>query len=106
LTLFWGAAGASDRRYTVFVHLLDPQGNIRGQIDRPPLAGTRPTDGWTAGEYLRDPYDPAVAGDAPAGRYQIEVGLYDPATGARVPVVLADGSTADHVVVGSFEVGP
>src|SRR5262249_28989973 len=54
LTLFWGAAGAADRRYTVFVHLLDPEGKIRGQIDRPPLAGARPTDGWTAGEYLRD----------------------------------------------------
>jgi hypothetical protein len=106
LTFFWDAAGAADRRYTVFVHLLDSEGKIRGQIDRPPLAGTRPTDGWTAGEYLRDSYDPAIGGDAPVGRYQIEVGLYDPATGARVPVVLADGAAADHVVVGSFEVGP
>lgn len=105
VTLFWAAKGTADRSETAFVHLVDPSGVIRGQIDRAPVNGTRMTDGWVAGEYLTDEYRVPLAKDAPAGKYRIEVGLYDPKSGARVPVVASDGSASDHVVAGTFEVG-
>jgi len=103
-TLLWSATGTADKSYTAFVHLIDPSGKIEGQIDRVPVDGTRPTDGWVAGEYLTDAYAVQIAPDAPLGKYQIEVGLYDAKSGARVPVITSDGSPADHVVVGTIQV--
>ena len=44
-----------------------------------------------------------IAADAPPGAYRIEVGLYDPISGARLAVVGADG---DHVIVTAVEVAP
>ncbi len=105
VTLVWEARGTADRSYSAFVHLLDPNGKIRGQVDQVPMDGSRPTDGWVAGEYLTDDYRPRLDADAPAGEYQIEVGLYDARTGARVPVALADGGRSDHVTIGTFWVG-
>lgn len=104
VTLFWSAIGTADRSYTAFVHLVDQSGKIEGQIDRVPVDGTRFTDGWVAGEYLTDVYAVRVAPDAPPGTYQIDVGLYDAKSGARVPVVTADGTRTDHVVVGTIQV--
>lgn len=103
LSLEWGAQATADRPYTVFIHLVDAQGKIGVQVDRGPVDGHRPTDGWVAGEFLRDDYDLTLAADAQPGAYQVEVGLYDAATGTRVPVTLADGSTSDHVVVGTVQ---
>ncbi|MGH2458132.1 MAG: glycosyltransferase family 39 protein [Chloroflexota bacterium] len=103
VTLFWSATGTADRSYTAFVHLVDPSGKIEGQVDRVPVDGTRPTDGWLTGEYLTDTYAIQVAPSAPPGTYHIDVGLYDATSGARVPVV-ADGTRTDHVVVGAIQV--
>ena len=84
LTLHWRALGATDRPYTVFVHLLDEQGQVRGNGDGEPGNGTLPTTGWLGGEYLADEHVITAAGDAPAGSYRIAVGLYDPGTGQRL----------------------
>ena len=47
-----------------------------------------------------DEYAIPVAADAPPGTYRIEVGLYDPLTGQRLPVLGADGTpAADHVIL-------
>jgi len=102
VTLVWSATATADKSYTAFVHLVDAAGTIRGQIDRVPLNGSRPTDGWLSGEYLTDDYQPRLTATAPPGQYRIDVGLYDGKTGSRVPVVLTNGSKSDHVVVGTF----
>lgn len=100
VTLVWEARGTADRSYTVFVHLVDPSGQIRGQVDQPPLKGRRPTDGWIRGEYLVDRYDPVLPSVAPSGRYRVEVGLYDAVSGQRVPIQNPDGTISDHVSIG------
>jgi hypothetical protein len=87
LTLYWQALRRSDTSYTVFTHLLDEHHRIWGQQDNLPVGGTYPTTGWLPGEVIVDPYQIPVRDDAPPGRYQIEVGLYDGATGLRLPVV-------------------
>ncbi len=92
LTLHWQALGATDRPYTVFVHLVDEAGNIRGYGDGEPGGGQFPTTGWLAGEYLADAHTVNIAADAPPGMYRLEVGLYDPATGARLLTVRRRGS--------------
>ena len=42
--------------------------------------------------------------DLAPGAYQLRIGLYDPATLARLPVRLADGATAEFYVGGTVNV--
>jgi hypothetical protein len=99
LTLIWQARATADRSYTVFIHLVDPYGKIVAQVDRPPANGARQTDGWVNGEFIVDDFNILIPDDASPGPYQVEVGLYDPTTGARVQAALPTGSASDHVVV-------
>ena len=85
VTLYWEALGASDRPYTVFVHLLDAQGQVIGYGDSEPGGGAYPMTGWRGGEYLTDEHTVAAStSPAPTGPLRIAVGLYDPATGQRL----------------------
>jgi hypothetical protein len=86
LTLHWQAEAEFDRNYTAFVHLVGPDGLLYGQVDQIPGAGAYPTTGWLPGEYLTDSYTVSIAPDAPPGDYHLEIGLYDPDTGQRLPV--------------------
>ncbi len=104
LRLVWQARGTADTSYKVFVHVIDATGKIQGQVDRLPLDGNRPTDSWVTGEYLADDYNVPLPADLADGRYTIEIGLYDSASGARVPVTRADGGSDDHVVVGTWSI--
>jgi hypothetical protein len=87
LTLYWQALRRMDTSYTVFTHLLDDQSRIWGQQDNLPVQGTYPTTGWLPGEVIVDQYQIPVRHDALSGRYQIEIGVYDAATGIRLPAV-------------------
>ncbi len=95
LTLVWRAAATPPVAYTVFTHLLDADGRFIGGHDSPPAEGTRPTTGWVAGEYIVDVHALAPDNAAYRGPARIEIGLYDPQTGARVPLV----NGADHLVL-------
>ena len=50
------------------------------------MKGTYPTTGWVEDEVITDEYEIVVQSDAPPGEYQIEVGMYDAATGQRLPI--------------------
>ncbi|MEM8863042.1 MAG: hypothetical protein AAGD96_32425, partial [Chloroflexota bacterium] len=52
LTFFWQANKSLDKPYTAFVHVLDDDGNIIAQLDRPPAG--YPTDEWRSGEMVVD----------------------------------------------------
>ncbi len=45
-----------------------------------------PTSQWHAGEYIIGGYSLPLAASAPPGSYTLELGLYDPASGARLPI--------------------
>jgi hypothetical protein len=100
LTLAWQAGQPSDTAYTVFVHVLDKQDHIVGQRDEAPSHGSRPTTGWVTGEYVVDSHNVPIDPSTPAGRYRIEVGIYDPSTGARVPT----NAGGDRAIIGSVQV--
>ena len=55
-------------------------------MDSIPLRGEAPTTGWVSGEVIADPYEIVVDPEAPSGNYVIEIGMYDPRTGQRLPV--------------------
>ena len=105
LTLFWSPRGRPSRDYTVFVHLLDSQEQIRGQADSPPRDGRYPTSIWDAGEVIADLHTLALGTDLPAGEYHVAIGLYDPETGERVGTVDENGQIAgDRVIISGLAV--
>ncbi len=97
LTLVWRVTGTPTISYRVFTHLLSDAGRVIAQHDDIPVGGARPTTGWMPGEYLLDTYHLVFneEGRHYRGLARLEVGFYDPQTGARVPVV----GGADHVVL-------
>ena len=104
VALQWRALRAMDKDYTVFVHLVGPDGRLHGQVDMWPVQGSYPTTRWTPGEELTDLYEVRLAPDAPPGHYQVEVGWYLLATMRRLQVVDADGQPiGDALVVGEFD---
>ena len=107
LTLYWQCDEPVDDNYTVFVHLLDPEGQVQGQQDLAPMGGRAPTGGWVAGQVIVDRYAVPLAAHAPAGRYQIEAGMYDPRTLARLPAWDAEGHRLpnDRVLLAEVAVG-
>lgn len=92
LTLYWQALRAIEGDYKVFTHLLDPAGQLRGQQDSVPVGGARPTTGWIKDEIIIDQYEIPLSPDAPAGTYQIEIGLYEATTIMRLPAFDAGGN--------------
>ncbi len=94
LRLFWNVLRETDLSYTAFVHILGPDGKIHGQVDAPPG-----TNNWVTGEYVATTYD--IPTDLDAAQAQLEVGLYDSATGKRLPTCSTAGcqSPDDHVII-------
>ncbi len=86
LTLTWRAQTEMRTDYTVFVHLLAPDGSMTGQQDRQPMGGRYPTTLWAAGEVVTDVYEIPIDPAAPPGKHRIEVGMYVAETGTRLPV--------------------
>ncbi|MEM8858737.1 MAG: hypothetical protein AAGD96_10480, partial [Chloroflexota bacterium] len=80
----WRANGTPSTNYTVFVQLVDSDGNLVASGDQPPINGDYPTGLWESGEMLEDPKTLQIPADAEPGIYQIIIGMYDPITGARM----------------------
>ncbi|MDW8325603.1 MAG: DUF2723 domain-containing protein [Anaerolineales bacterium] len=97
--LEWQALQTMQESYTVFVHLVGPDGRLYGQRDYWPVEGTRLTTSWHPGEIIRDPYEVRLVPDAPPGAYTIHVGLYLLETLQRLPVLNADSLPLDDKVV-------
>jgi hypothetical protein len=95
LLLYWQAGAKIERDYTVFTHLLGPDGQLRGQMDRQPINGLWPTSRWQVEDVVADRYDIPLGPDAPPGDYQIEVGMYLLETGERLPLV-RDGERLEN----------
>ncbi|RLC66263.1 MAG: hypothetical protein DRI48_05085, partial [Chloroflexi bacterium] len=103
--LRWRSLRAVEENYTVFVHLVGPDGRLHGQVDAWPVQGSYPTGEWKPGEKVNDPYEVALQPDAPPGRYRVEVGWYLLATMQRLPILDESGRpTDDSFVVGEFTV--
>jgi hypothetical protein len=106
LTLYWQADGPTDRGYTLFVHLLGPDGLPHGQIDRIPGNGSAPTSSWAAGQVIVEEIALPVAADAPPGAYHIAVGFYDASYGDRLVAMDGSGQTlaGDQAILTEIEV--
>lgn len=99
LTLTWRADAAIPTDYTVFAHLLAPDGRIVSQVDRAPGLGQYPTGRWRAGELVADPYRLDVPPGTPPGRYQVAVGWYTPAGRAEVRAATGQRLAEDRILL-------
>jgi hypothetical protein len=91
VTLTWRPARALDAVHTLFVHVIGPEGQLVAQRDQPPLQGFYPSDRWLPGRAFEDVVALEIPVDASPGTYRLSIGLYDPATGQRLPL-LEDGA--------------
>jgi hypothetical protein len=82
--LVWQSLADTTDADRVFVHLRGPNGLPITQSDSAPADWQRPTSGWVPGEYILDRHSLGVPANAPSQTYDLVVGLYNPATGARV----------------------
>lgn len=96
----WVAAKTPPLAFTSYLHLAGPCEDDAcrlpptAQDDHVPLYGRYPTDIWTPGEIVTMQHTVMVPADAPAGRYVLRLGWYDPTDGARLPMA----SERYHVV--------
>ena len=101
LTLYWRALAEMKESYTVFAHLMTPDGSMTGQQDHPPVGGDYPTNLWLSGEVVADVYEIPIATDAAPGGHHLKVGMYVAETGARLPVAGApdDGISLQSIII-------
>ena len=104
INLYWRALAAIDRDYTLFVHVLDQRGERVAQRDLPPRSADYPMSRWKPGELVVDSADLDLSA-LPPGTYQLTIGLYDAANGARIPVLDAPDSTARGAVLTTLLIG-
>jgi mannosyltransferase len=97
--LQWQASAPITASYAVAVQLLDSRSQVIAQHDSLPAGGARPTTGWQPGEKIADNHALLVPFGAPPGAYRLIAALYDPETGARLPV-----ANKDYVELGKVAV--
>jgi hypothetical protein len=95
LTLYWQASSQPARDYTIFVQLLDADNTQLAGADAPPVNNFYPTSLWQKGDWIDDLHHLPLPADLLSGVYTIRVGLYDPATGARLTRLDGGGDSVE-----------
>lgn len=102
--LFWHVLETPPADYTVFVHVINDQGQLVTQFDRPPGGGTSPTTLWQPGQTLLDTYPVPIPADLPSREYAVQVGMYTWPSLERQPVSIDGTSVGDTVLLGMVRV--
>ncbi|MFN8535567.1 MAG: glycosyltransferase family 39 protein [Dehalococcoidia bacterium] len=94
LSLWLAAEQTVGRDYTLFAHVIAPDGRLLSQHDGQPVENAYPTSHWLPGERVIDRREvPMPASLVPGAR--LVVGFYDPATGQRLARRDAPGDVVD-----------
>lgn len=108
LTLVFEPEQAPQQPLFLFVHVVGSDGSKLAQFDLP-LESIVPPDAWQNNAEVPYTLQIPVPPDTPTDTYRIILGLYNPATGERLPVRPRDGSqpvqAGPHTLqAGQFEV--
>jgi len=101
--LIWHATSTptEDVYYHWFNHLLDEQGQLRGQQDGPSLLPAY----WRTGDTIFNWFDLQIPADTPSGNYMMRVGMYTYPALQNVPVLDTSGVPArEWIEIGPFRV--
>ncbi len=87
-----------DTSYKVFVQSFYGDGVMVAQQDSLPVCNRHLTPVWRPGELVVDSHDLVIADDAPPGRYPLIVGMYDPETQQRLPLLDEAGNPQETAI--------
>ncbi len=104
--LVWRALGKIDAYYSIYVKLLDGEGNAIAAWDGEPRNGQAPTLQWVPGETIEDTVTLTIPASAPPGDYVVEAGMYRAADLARCLTLDKDGTPVDRILLGVVHVEP
>jgi hypothetical protein len=76
ITFHFGTRGELDRDWQIFVHIDARRGSYRIHGDHFPAGGALQTTLWRRGQYVADAWEKQIPSDAPAGEYDVWIGLY------------------------------
>jgi hypothetical protein len=93
LKLYWKARQELTTDYSAFAQVVDEQLNIYAQMDSL-NPGRYPTRLWEPDEYNQDSHDIYIPPGTPPGEYALGIGLYDPQTMMRLPILETDDHQA------------
>jgi hypothetical protein len=97
--LYWRALAYLDRQYTIFMHVRNDAGETVAGWDMMPRYNTFPTTDWPLIERIDDVHIVPLSQDLPPGEYTIALGMYDWATGERLPAFGAAGESLAEATV-------
>lgn len=93
VVLYWKATAEVSRDYTVFVHLLSPEGDLVAQHDSPPRL---PTKLWAPGTPVVDSHLLPLPPHSSRVNYEVRVGMYHWPDLERLPVITSDDLDAEN----------
>jgi 4-amino-4-deoxy-L-arabinose transferase-like glycosyltransferase/tetratricopeptide (TPR) repeat protein len=107
VTLWWQSLRPMVNDYTLFIHLVGPDGHIRAQDDRLLEREGLLTSAWEVGQLVTGQYQLEVPPGTPAGHYVVQAGVYYWKTGERLPMYDEHGErlSDDTIALGSITVG-
>ncbi|HNS03241.1 MAG TPA: hypothetical protein PKM78_12780 [Anaerolineae bacterium] len=99
LRLDWEATAQPAADVSVFIQLLDADGQVTAQRDLPLHASGAPSSAWQPGQQASTRAAIALPAGMAPGAYRLIAGLYDPQTGTRLPL-----EGGDFVELGALQV--
>ncbi|MFQ6101657.1 MAG: hypothetical protein ACE5OS_10560 [Anaerolineae bacterium] len=91
--LVWQAEGPlAEADYRIFAHLYDASGGLVTQSDGYSMDGLYPFWLWRPGEQIEEIRYLTLPESHPPGHYRIAVGIYDEASGRRLPAFTPEGA--------------
>ena len=101
LALYWrpteNAPPAQD--YSIYVHLLSPDGKLLAQWDGEPMQNAYPTRFWRPGESLYDYWVLRIPPETATGPAELRIGIYDPLANERLPVTVDGVPAGDGLTI-------
>jgi hypothetical protein len=92
-----------DQEHKVFVHLLGADNAVLAQDDRLPCNFSLNKADWQPGNIVLEVYQLPLPAEMPHGEYRVVLGIYQPDSNLRLPVMESElDHTADTVVLGKI----
>jgi hypothetical protein len=103
---WWQADRDNGQNLVQFLHFYPADGGDFFTFDGEPFGGSYPFADWREGTDVYDTRVITLSAEIPSGDYRVHTGLYDPATGARVPIEDANGDPVpdQSIFLGDFTV--
>jgi 4-amino-4-deoxy-L-arabinose transferase-like glycosyltransferase len=100
--LWWQPLAPIGEDWTLFAHLLAPDGRLLSGRDQQPGNGSYATSHWQVDDWIIDEVQLPVPADLAAGEYLVEIGFYQ-TDGTRLPVTTG-AEDLDRLLIGPVRV--